>query len=363
MKSKITVFGSTKDEIHIGCKALSNGLDNLIRKSFGENVLIQHISHRYLSQHFNDALMTVNKTTVRKNFFKKQEQFCVAKDRSYDMWLEGVKALSEKDTFLKLTLLNSDIVTINVEGTIHHNSLLGHQMLAIGAFAVQLGKPVYWTNVSVESENEAILKHAFRGAKKIAVREQRSFDYLKTMGVNPTLAFDTAVSATFLNDNEVLDNNLPKEPFCLFTGSNVKNIDLIEQARVISSFDLIPLYLPLGLNDYNDLKQLQEENIACLDYGDVSFSQILAVIDKAKFVVSGRHHLNILSLLAAKPFIAHKSNTWKIEGVLELLDYEYNFNLDMESQISYLLSNYTFLQTKLSSKIEKAKKMALNTFD
>ena len=64
----------------------------------------------------------------------------------------------------------------------------------------------------------------------------------------------------------------------------------------------------------------------------IGFPAIKGILEKSKFVVSGRHHLNVFSLLANKPFITFESNTWKIEGVCEMLDYNSNFEMDLSKK-------------------------------
>nr|WP_245234848.1 polysaccharide pyruvyl transferase family protein [Tamlana crocina] len=307
--------------------------------------------------------MFVAKANRKTSVFRKQITCQIVKDRSYKTWKKSVEELYANDVFLKLTILNSDVVVINVEGTLHHESLLGHQMLAVGAVAVKLGKPVYWINVSVEKDNQDILKHALKGASCIAVREKRSFQYLKQLGVSSKLTFDTAVLARFSKNKSDLESILPAEPFCLFTGSNVKNIDLLEHVKVIEAFRLQALYLPLGLNDFNDLKLLKEHNIPHINFGEVNFQDILNLIKRSEFVISGRHHLNVFSILAAKPFVAHRSNTWKIEGVLDMLDLDYNFDSDLASRISKLQENYHKLELSLEKKADSFIKIALKSLE
>ena len=354
---KVTVFGSTKEEVHIGCKALTSGLEKLIYETYGGDTLIKHVSHRYLSPHFNDVFF-VTKLKTRRKFFTKEVACVLEKNRSEKNWLASLKSLEDNDIFLKLTIQSSDIVIINVEGTLHHKGLLGHQLLAIGALAVKLNKPVYWVNVSVESEDDEIIKKAFSGARQVSVRDKFSYSYLMKLGVNAVLAFDTAVLADYVENNIVIDNFLPDVPFCLFTGSNVKEFDLLNHAKVIYSHGIKPLYIPLGLNDYDDLNILKENNISCLDYGQLDFTDVIALIKKSEFVISGRHHLNIFCLLAGKPFIAYKSNTWKIEGVMDMLEYDYDYDLELYTRVKNLLDNYDNIASSLKGKINCVKKEA-----
>ena len=66
---RVIVFGSTKDEVHLGCKTLIDGLENLIRSEIKSSVDIQHISHRFISQQFYNSLVKPHyKSPKRKGF-------------------------------------------------------------------------------------------------------------------------------------------------------------------------------------------------------------------------------------------------------------------------------------------------------
>lgn len=320
--NKVVVFGSTNDEIHIGCKALISGLENLIQKKFKGEASIQHISHRFLSPFFHKGLMKNNSKKVFFGKYYSDNSFSVSND--YEDWLFAYKSMYENDMFLKLTISNADLIVVNVEGTIHHQSLLGMQMFAIGKMASELGKEVFWVNFSIEKENELIVKDALNNATKIAAREKFSYEYLNSMDIDVIQAFDTAVLASY-DETESLGNNFKYKNSCLFTGSNIKKVDVLDTAMIIKDHGLNPVYLPLGLNDYDEYRKIKKNKIDSFDYSELSYFDIINTIKNFEVVVSGRHHLNVFSFLARKPFIAFESNTWKIEGVCEMFNYPVDF--------------------------------------
>lgn len=356
---KIVIFGSTKDEIHIGCKALMNGLENLIKEKHGNNTLIQNVSHRFLSEFFCKSYCLELPIKERKSIFSSTKGKLSNSQSDYEKWLRAYNEMSSKDNFLNLTIKNADFVIINVEGIIHHKSLLGHQMLAIGKMASELGKEVHWVNFSTQGENESILKDALENATKITAREVRSFDYLKLLGIKVALGFDTAILASFTNDNSLSINDGTNE-YCIFTGSNVKSIDLIETANIIRDKGFEPIYLPMGLNDYKDLKKIKQSNVKCFDFQEIPFIDIKTVLEKSKFVVSGRHHMNIFSILSGKPFIPFKSNTWKIDGVCNMIDYEIDFELGLSERIDKTVDNYNDISNNFNKSISNLIELSKN---
>jgi polysaccharide pyruvyl transferase WcaK-like protein len=331
----------------------------LIKNKMGKKIFIQHVSHRFLSPFFYNEYVSpiISKKNIWPFYYKKNGS--IEENHGYKKWIKAYKEMYSKDIFLNLTLKNADFVIINIEGTVHHQSLLGHQMLAIGKLAFEFGKKVYWVNFSTQSENETILKDALYGAQKIATREVRSYSYLKSLGINVTQAFDTAVLADYNNEVRTF-NNRHKEEYCLFTGSNIKKYNLLEIASVVKENGYEPIYLPLGLNDFNELKSIKDNNIKHLNFNDFTYNNINEVINKSKFIVSGRHHLNIFSLLANKPFIPLKSNTWKIEGVCEMLDYKSDFEMNLSNRIISLMKSYSFIEESFKESVPKLKKLSSN---
>lgn len=340
---RVVVFGSTINEIHIGCQALTNGLESLLKDTWGDDIVIQHISHKLLSPVFHENILVekpVNGNKINTFFKNKNKTFVVGK--SYNDWKRAYGKMFSQDVYLKLTIQNADYIVINVEGTIHHKAILGHQMLAIGKMAVELGKEVYWVNFSVEKENVEILRDALYGAKSISAREVNSYNYLKALDLNVKQSFDTALLASYNSFSKEGRVNVG-ENYCLFTGSNVKKYNLIEIARIIESKGLIPVYLPMGLNDYEDLEKIKEDNIKCFEFNELKFEDIINVVKKFKLIISGRHHLNVFCIEAEKPFIPLESNTWKIEGVCKMLDYDAQFQLNLSDKIDKILANNSII--------------------
>lgn len=352
----IVVFGSTKEEIHLGCKSLVNGLDKLLIDKYGNDINIQHISHRYLSPFFNKKLYSCES---QKSFLNlKTKSTKIVEKRDYKTWKEAYLSMLQNDIFLNLTIKNSDLIIINVEGTIHHKSLLGHQMLAIGKMASDLDKKVFWVNFSVQDEDESILLSALKNATKISAREVNSFNYLSSLGLTVEQSFDTAICANY--EINKFNTKLDLGKACLFTGSNVKKYDLVEIANQITLLGLTPIYLPLGLNDYNDLQLIKKNNINYFDYLEISPKQIVNIISQVEMVVSGRHHLNVFCIIASKPFVALESNTWKIKGVCDMINYKVDFDLNISEYIKSIYDNREELSNQLTEFYKPLYQLAQN---
>jgi polysaccharide pyruvyl transferase WcaK-like protein len=191
----------------------------------------------------------------------------------------------------------------------------------------------------------------------IAARESNSFDYLKSIGLNAVQAFDTALLAPE-EENKSTIRFVPQKKYCLFTGSNIKKYDLLDIANTISDKGFSPIYIPLGLNDYEDFARLKKSNVDCFEFNELSYSELLEVIRNAEIVVSGRHHLNILSLAVAKPFVPLESNTWKIDGVCKMLGYRTQFDIDLSLRIDDVLLNKEAIICKFTNHSKTLMKLA-----
>ena len=66
--------------------------------------------------------------------------------------------------------------------------------------------------------------------------------------------------------------------------------------------------------------------------------------------------------MAGKPFIPLESNTWKIEGVCELLDVEPNFDANLSDKMDDIIANHDSISDNLESKISNVKELAKLNF-
>ena len=342
MKKRIVIFGSTKEDVHIGCHALTNGLENLIKKKYSSNeILIQHINLKYLSPVFHKTILSTSAIS-KKQLFKKiifrQTSLDLTYNQSTFTWLNAVDQLHEKDFYIKYIIESADVVIINGECIIHHGKLLGRQLLAIGYISEKLNKVVHWVNFSTQNENEDILKIALGKSKHIAVREPYTFDYLAKMNISTIQSFDTAVLAEFKDD--FLKTTYSNQNFCLFTLSTLKEYSLKDILSVIKALDLKPFYIPIGQNDIYFLRKIKKLGISYINLNAIQFPNIISFIQQFQLVISGRHHLNLLSIVAGVPFIPLKSNTWKIESVCKLIQYEFEESALLEKAKSTLHNSH-----------------------
>jgi polysaccharide pyruvyl transferase WcaK-like protein len=246
----------------------------------------------------------------------------------FQKWQASVDSLSNDSVFIRL-LDKIDLVVVNMEGTIHHNKLGSLSLLGIAYAAKKVGKKVWMVNGTIQSVNPSIVKLALQDIDYVAVREPFSWRWLKDLDIDVNQSADCAFLSNIFND---VDRDLPilmddKQP-CLYTPgilsrefiSNGRNIfSIIRQVKILKKHGWNPVYLEINENSFVS-SILTNLRIPCVRVDDIKWSGIGSYLKKFRLVVSGRYHILIFAAMAGVPFIPMSSNSWKIEGLMELLD-------------------------------------------
>ena len=203
-----------------------------------------------------------------------------------------------------------DVVIINGEGTMHHDSLGAMAIMEAGLLAADRGRPVALIN-TVWQENyqtNALLAKC----SWIATRESLSRECIEKVGFAATVVPDLTLSA---------------DPERLFSGSkstaspivmdDVRSDLSLALARYASSRRLP--FFPMGgrssLGTCKGWEKFLKFGVASNWARQLRMGQVSAVRD-ASLIVTGRFHGICLAILARRPFVAFSSNTHKIEGLL-----------------------------------------------
>jgi hypothetical protein len=366
----VNVFGSTKNEIHFGCKSLSAGLDTLIEEICGADTVVNHFMHNYISPGFLDVfkveksqgkIIKSKLSRIKKGkSFKGLDRF--ESKRDYDQWQLAVK-LVLKDRFIRRSIKVADVNVVNVEGSIHDERLYGWYLLALAQAIKELGGKLVWANVTMQNENKKVLDKVLKSGELIPCREQFTTKYLKENSYNAVQSFDTAVLAPFAPSSaEKFDKKV------LVTGSVNKVVEIVSIFEEVRKRGFEPVYLPAGLSDVEvrkgkgDIQIAEELGVEICGFNEVPFLQLPRYISGFEFVISGRHHLNILSAVAGTPFIPLASNSWKIEGIVNFFEIHGVFNKPLSESIDYVLGHHDQLADLLKSKLPEAKELARLNF-
>jgi len=225
-------------------------------------------------------------------------------------------------------ILKNDIILVNGEGSLHGLSPLARVLLYLAYASKKIcGKNVQIINHSCFPDSSAIVENSpsaavYRGVYRlldfVAVRERYSFELLKKMGINATLAFDCL--PLYIQDHPV--NAPPERSRSIVVAGSVAWLaeGITALAAYIRSMaaDGYAIKVLTGAKDrpaqddlafLTALRQAASEGWSHVDAR--SMSEWLHTIRSAALLVSGRFHYTIASCMLDTPCIVLDSNTPK----------------------------------------------------
>jgi hypothetical protein len=214
-------------------------------------------------------------------------------------------------SLVKRNILNSDVVIINGEGTMHHDSPGALAVLEAALFAHEFGKPVALINTVWENNNQA---NALLSCTSLRyARESLSAAEIQKAGftakVVPDLVLTCTADILFKKPEKVCGPVIVTDDVCwvkaLLLARYAKQHGLrfyrMSPRPSLRSFSAIARWCRLWAEGQR-APQLRLDDIN--------------IFRDASMVVTGRFHGVCLAILAQRPFVALSSNTHKIEGLL-----------------------------------------------
>lgn len=208
-------------------------------------------------------------------------------------------------------LSDSDVMIINGEGTLHHDAPPALSIMRAGLLAHRRGIPVALVNTVWEgnSKTNALLAHCCW----ISARESMSAQEIGATGADVLVLPDLTLTA---------DASKIFGPSNSSTGEGVVVLDdqrwevrlTLARYAAARGFRFLPMGGRPSLRKFDGWKRM----IALWAGSDASQMDEKALPDlqSAETVVTGRFHGVCLAILAGRPFLAFRSNTHKVEGLL-----------------------------------------------
>ena len=239
------------------------------------------------------------------------------------------------DDRVRKKIQESDVIIVNGEGTFHHNQKEAHALADVASFCKAIHKPCYLIN-TVYCENDKDLAEKVKDFKKIFVRDGMSQDVLGAHGIKskvvPDLIFKNSLRKFSSQKKGYLITDAVSHPEILID-SNQKLFDLSRQikssylplsshqlpidifslSQIISFFTYMistALFLIIGLFRKIPLSKRQRLYFA------VSESSYWKKIAASESVLTGRYHGVCTAIIARTPFFTLKSNSHKVESLL-----------------------------------------------
>lgn len=222
--------------------------------------------------------------------------------RGFVTQFRKIGRLEENEAILKAlenarlhkVLNNCDVVIVNGEGTIHHHG--GQHLLAILGAAQELGKPTLLVNSVFEATTG--FDSVLRRLEDFTVRDRLSELHAKERGISCRLVWDSSLEASY--SSEVSDRSTGKTIITDWHGT-----------RSEDTGDLLRRFCdnPVGDVEYVPLQHARAYE---------TWASGPSVFRSAKQVITGRHHGCYFCIKGRQVFIPLGSNTFKIEGLVEM---------------------------------------------
>lgn len=258
---RVALFNDTGDQPHVGCRAVRDAHDRMIQRAGGT------IAWRFL----------VNQTAP--------------------IWTgsrSGARAALAGTAF-EHAVRECDAVVINAEGTIHHGA--GLHLLAVADRAVELGKPTLVVNGVFQQIPE--YHDTLRRCTDITVRDLRSSAYLTELNIPHRVVPDSILEASFV---ERAQRDLAGRVVVTdFHHERDRDVGRAMQGLLVDLAER---------GCYDPMEHFERAE---------AWRSVRADWKTADVIVTGRHHGVYVALMAGVPFVALASNTWKVEGVLEMV--------------------------------------------
>lgn len=334
---KIVLLNYTGKEANWGCVGTSNALMRIIRAVHPLCRLIP-VPLQYLTSR-NPALSYADIIEIEKTLQQR---------------------IAQESCFQHLH--NADMVILNGEGSIHEWPLEAKRFEPYMRLQEIFAAKRIFRCRNVVSVNQSFdywspdfatwLKTCLPECDSIAVREPRSLKRLCQLDIPAELIPDAAFLTRSASDQTATSflqkHGIPSGFIAFFLGEDFGKATADAVQELINSLEN-HYKVPLVLFSSTRIDTALTENIRHQKvFGiEVSPEILIAILKKASFTLSGRYHCCIYSSLAKTPFVPFRSNTDKIEGLTELLEYPVPVMQFSTTPLAELLSAITALTDNL----------------
>ena len=245
--------------------------------------------------------------------------------RSSAHWEHALRRL-EAHAPLVDAVAAADVVVANLEGTLHHHTVGALALGGAMALAHRMGKRVWAVNGTVEGIDPWLIDEALRPAEYVAVREPRSVAWLAAHGIAAVPAADAA----FLADTFYVGNDActPPREAALYTPGVLAGLspspatvvrEVLADLEGLADAGREPVFLQMEEREAAVASAVARAGWPLAHAHDVAWHDFGTFLRQFALVVSGRYHVLLFAAMAGVPALALPSNTFKNEGLLNLL--------------------------------------------
>jgi polysaccharide pyruvyl transferase WcaK-like protein len=240
-----------------------------------------------------------------------------------------------KSEEIKKSIAGSDILLVNGEGTIHHNSEQGFRLVQAAKFAKLFNVKCFLINCTYQANSEDYTQY-LKYFDEIYVRESLSKEELVKQGISSTVVPDLTFAIEDTIQNKTGSSILVTDSVRAEVSSTLKKLfsnkdDVVfssifnQNYRAKPSFSIVERLK--GIYRNNSLRLIviklskifsnffhKSENIASSSQS--THDLYASFLKGAKIVVCGRFHTMTMCINQSIPFIAIDSNSHKVRGTL-----------------------------------------------
>jgi hypothetical protein len=217
-----------------------------------------------------------------------------------------------------------DAVVINGEGTIHHNQPGAAALVAWARVAARCGCPVLTVNCTIQAMNPFLLDALFASSRRVVVREARTFNYLHQNGYSCIQASDALFAWPDVAPDVSLHSPVSEIRRCIYSPGVLAADEAMTDSIIGGQIqEMVKAgwgvsYLTAEIEDERFEAVARHAGASIYPLRRWTPAGLLSMLREHDLVVSGRYHLLIFAWLAGRPVVPMRSNSWKVEGLLEM---------------------------------------------
>lgn len=312
---RVLLLNYTAGEANWGCKATSKGLLKLIKNAY--------------------PYARIRKRPI--HFVKSPDEYQLpSSTKEFDTYLSSRIHTSPEFKWFDW----ADVIILNGEGSMHEwpdpNVRPEPYLRMLEVYAVSHffpDKKIMTVNQSVDYWSDGFaewVKRAYQSCDYLSVREPRSLGRLQKLDLKQTkLVPDAAFLTEPVSEQKarafLTERGINEGYIAVFFGEIVgrAGIDKLEdfvrslQQRLAKQVVLFSAPYP----DTDVARELQSRLELPVIGLEAHPEMLVGILSQASLVLSGRFHCCIFAALARTPFVPFRSNTDKMEGLVELLNY------------------------------------------
>jgi polysaccharide pyruvyl transferase WcaK-like protein len=265
-----------------------------------------------------------------------------------------------------------DLIVVNGEGTLHSQCQVLRWMPLIAYIRRQSKAQLWIVNSSFQIEDpshHSLFKRCLSQADRIVVREERSAEVARGLGLNPISGADCAFLLrpdTGSGVDELLAKLNIRGAFAVMTGSAVAWKWQPEPGRkMIQALKRQGLEVVFTSSEASDadFARLLCPDMLLVTEADLRVEELMQLQARATVLIGGRFHPTIFAATMGVPFVAFESNTHKMEGLMsqlatsELLVAYDDVDASIEA-LNVVLSNRERYRHHLSDRCAKFRQLA-----